>query len=279
MASAYKLGFVGAGNMAEAIARGAIEKGVLGADQMIASDTSEARRELFAELGIKVAESNGEVISSSQQVMLAVKPQVLPDVAADLAAHAREDHIYISIMAGIGTAKLAQVMADGGCGMADGSSLKPRVIRVMPNTPMMVGLGMAGLCVGADAKAGDEVLAMRLFGAAGEVVRVEEELMDAITAVSGSGPAYVYYLAEAMEKAASEMGLAEHSRLLVSQTILGAARMLLDSPDTAAELRRKVTSPGGTTAAALGHMDKHDLVNVIADAVKAAEARGRELGK
>ncbi|MEZ6189997.1 MAG: pyrroline-5-carboxylate reductase dimerization domain-containing protein [Phycisphaerales bacterium] len=100
-----------------------------------------------------------------------------------------------------------------------------------------------------------------------------------MTAVSGSGPAYVYYLAEAMEKAAGELGLGEHARLFVSQTLLGAARMLSDSPDTAAELRRKVTSPGGTTAAAIGHMESHRLIDIVADAVKAAEARGRELGR
>jgi len=268
MAYAYALGFVGAGNMAEAIARGAIEKGVLEASAMVASDPSAARRELFAGLGVKVVDTNAEVIAQSGQVMLAIKPQVLPELAGELAAHGGDDQVLISIMAGIGTEKLCETIG------------KPaRVIRVMPNTPMMVGLGMAGLAVGEQAKPGDEELAMKLFGSAGEVVRVEEKLMDAVTAVSGSGPAYVYYLAEAMEKAASELGLGEHGRLLVSQTILGAARMLADSPDTAAELRQKVTSPGGTTAAALGHMDDHNLVNVIADAVKAAEARGRELGK
>lgn len=268
MATGYALGFVGAGNMAEAIARGAIEKGVLEAGAMVASDPSPPRKQVFESLGIKVVDTNAEVIAQSGQVMLAIKPQVLPGLAEELAAHGGDEQILISIMAGIGTAKICETIG------------KPaRAIRVMPNTPMMVGLGMAGLALGDHAQAGDEELAMKLFGAAGEVVRVDEKLMDAITAVSGSGPAYVYYLAEAMEKAASDLGLGEQGRLLVSQTILGAARMLADSPDTAAELRRKVTSPGGTTAAALGHMDDHKLVDVIADAVKAAAARGRELGK
>ncbi len=273
MSNRFALGFVGAGNMAEAIARGAIEKGVLEAKQMIASDPSTERQQLFAGLGITIAESNADVVSQSGQVMLAIKPQVLPDLAGALSEHGREDHVWISIMAGLGTKKLAEALTP------QASNLKPRVIRVMPNTPMMVGLGMAGLATGDDAQPGDEELALKLFGAAGEVVRVGEDLMDAVTAVSGSGPAYVYYLAEAMEQAASELGLGEQGRLLVSQTILGAARMLADSPDTAAELRRKVTSPGGTTAAALGHMDENNLVEVIADAVKKAEARGKELGK
>ena len=273
MSERYVLGFVGAGNMAEAIARGAIEKGVLEPGAMVASDPSVERKHLFAEMGIRIVDANADVVRQSEQVMLAIKPQVLPGLAGELAQHVRADHVWISIMAGIGTKKLADLLTP------QASAFKPRIIRVMPNTPMMVGLGMAGLAVGEDAKAGDEALAMKLFGAAGKVVRVEEAMMDAVTAVSGSGPAYVYYLAEAMEKAASELGLDEHGRVLVSQTILGAARMLADSPDTAAELRRKVTSPGGTTAAALGHMDEHDLVNVIAEAVKKAEARGRELGR
>ncbi len=268
MADRYTLGFVGAGNMAEAIARGAIDKGVLSVKQMIASDPSDPRKQVFERLGIKVVPSNAEVIASSGQVMLAIKPQVLPELAGDLSGHGCEDQVLISIMAGIGIQKMEQAI--GG---------PARIIRVMPNTPMMVGLGMSGLAVGEHARAGDESLAMELFGAAGEVVRVEENLMDAVTAVSGSGPAYVYYLAEAMQRAAGELGLGEHGRLFVSQTILGAAKMLVDSPDAAGELRKKVTSPGGTTAAALGHMESRAVLDAIVDAVKAAEARGRELGK
>jgi len=267
MADGYTLGFVGAGNMAEAIARGAIDKGVLSANAMIASDPSAPRKAVFESLGIKVVDSNAEVIAQSDQVMLAIKPQVLPALAVELSEHGRDDQVLISIMAGIGSAKLCDAVG------------KPaRVVRVMPNTPMMVGLGMSGLAVGEHAQPGDESLAMKLFGAAGEVVRVDEKLMDAVTAVSGSGPAYVYYLAEAMQQAAEDMGLGEHARLLVSQTLVGAARMLMDSPDSAAQLRRKVTSPGGTTAAAIEHMEANKVKQVISDAVKAAEARGKELG-
>jgi len=267
MSKTYTLGFVGAGNMAEAIARGAIEKGVLSADAMVASDPSDARKQVFEEMGIKVVDSNAEVIAQSAQVMLAIKPQVLPELAGELAEHGGDDQVLISIMAGIGSAKLCDAVG------------KPaRVIRVMPNTPMMVGLGMSGVAVGEHAQVGDEALTMKLFGAAGEVVQVDEKLMDAVTAVSGSGPAYVYYLAEAMEQAAGDMGLGEHARLFVSQTLLGAARMLVDSPDAAAELRRKVTSPGGTTAAAIEHMETNNVRQIVAEAVKAAEARGKELG-
>src|SRR5690606_36198081 len=142
----------------------------------------------------------------SAQVLLAVKPQVMAQAAAELAAHGRADQVVISIMAGIGSGKLAAAVG------------RPtRVVRVMPNTPMMVGLGMAGIALGGDAKPGDDALAMDLFSAGrSRAIRVAEKDLDAITAVSGSGPAYLCYLAEAMEKAARELGLAQHARLLIS---------------------------------------------------------------
>ncbi len=155
----------------------------------------------------------------------------------------------------------------------------PTLIRVMPNTPMMVSQGMAGIAVGPGVAASEAELTMKLFAAGGKAVRVEEALIDAITAVSGSGPAYVFYLAEAMQQAATDLGLGEHARLLVGQTLLGAATLLLNSPDSAAELRRKVTSPGGTTEAAIKHLDANQVKQVWSDAVKMAEKRSKELGK
>lgn len=263
-----KLGFIGAGNMAEAIARAAIAQGVLRPEEMIAADPTAARRDLFASLGIACVGSNEHVAQGSEQVMLSVKPQAMADVMASLRPHLREDHVVVSIMAGIGSAKIAE---------AAGGPL--RVVRVMPNTPLMVGLGMAGVCTGGAARPGDEALAMRLFGAGGsKAIAVSEAELDAITAVSGSGPAYVFYLAEAMQRAATELGLREHARLLVNQTILGAAKLLAESPDSAAELRRKVTSPGGTTEAAIKHMDGNKTVEVVVNALKAAQKRSRELG-
>ncbi|MEZ6189996.1 MAG: NAD(P)-binding domain-containing protein [Phycisphaerales bacterium] len=150
MSQRYALGFVGAGNMAEAIARGAIEKGVLKPGEMIASDPSAARKDLFKSFGVHVVDSNADVIAKSTQVMLAIKPQVLPQLAGELAVHGRDDQVLISIMAGIGTKKLCEVIG------------KPvRAVRVMPNTPMMVGLGMSGLAVGEHAQPGDEASALK----------------------------------------------------------------------------------------------------------------------
>ncbi len=269
----YTLGFLGAGNMAEAIAKAAIRANILTPSQMIASDPSDARRDLFQSLGIKATTSNAEVISQSNQVLIAVKPQTIPQLAAELAANLHPDHILISIMAGITITKLSNLITAAG---------KPgpfRIVRVMPNTPLMSGEGMAGVATGPDTQPGDDSLTMSLFSSAGKAVTVKEDLIDAITAVSGSGPAYLFFLAEAMEQAARELGLAEHARLLTAQTLLGSAKLLLESNEAPEELRRKVTSPNGTTHAAITHMEANNLKFILVNAIKAAESRSKELGK
>lgn len=264
----YTLGFLGAGNMAEAIARAAIDKAIVTPGAMIASDPSPERRAVFQAMGIKTTADNAGVISEAEQLLLAVKPQVMEAAASDIAAHGNDDQILISIMAGIGSAKLCAAIG------------KPRrVVRVMPNTPLMAGAGMAGIALGAHAREGDDALAMSIFSAAGEAVSVDEDAIDAITAISGSGPAYVFYLAEAMQEAAAQLGLGAHAGLLVEQTIFGAAKLLKQSADTPAELRRKVTSPGGTTEAAINHMESNAVRDAIVSAIKAAHARSIELGK
>ncbi len=264
----YELGFIGAGNMAEAIALGALRAGVLSADQMIAADPSPARCELFAQRGIAIAPDNAAALRSAKQVLLAVKPQTLPQIAALLGQLDTQRQVVISIMAGIGSAKIEQ---------AAGAAVK--VIRVMPNTPLLAGAGMAGIALGQHATDADSTLAQRLFAAGGKAVRVPETLIDAVTAVSGSGPAYVFYLAEAMAQAATQLGLGEHADTFVRQTILGAAKLLAESSDTPAELRRKVTSPGGTTAAAIGVMEARQVGDAVVAAIAAAQARSVELGR
>lgn len=269
----HTLGFLGAGNMAEAIARAAIHSGVLTPEQMFASDPSDERRHAFSHLGIHIATDNGHLITRSGQIMVAVKPQMLLQAAAELAHHGARDHVILSIMAGISTGKLATAIAEAG------GDLRHRIVRIMPNTPLQVGHGMAGICLGEHARPGDEELALQLFQATGKAVVVDESLMDAITAVSGSGPAYAFYLAEAMQQAAEDLGLGEHATLFVRQTLLGAAHLLSESHDNATTLRKKVTSPGGTTEAALKHLDKHHTKHAIIDAVKAAAHRSLELGR
>jgi pyrroline-5-carboxylate reductase len=264
----FKLGFIGAGNMAEAIARAAIDHNIVAPDKIIASDPTEARRQHFESLGITVTQDNTQVITQAEQVVLAVKPQMFPNVIDDLAAHVRPDQILISIMAGIGSKKLSQMIG------------KPaRIIRVMPNTPLLIGKGMSGIAVGQGAQPGDEALAMALFSAGGRALSIEEEQIDVITAVSGSGPAYVFYLAEAMQEAAAKLGMPEAADLLASQTLLGAATLLAQSEDSAAELRRKVTSPKGTTQAAIEHMEAEGIKQHLVDAMEKAWERSKELGQ
>ena len=263
-----QLGFIGAGNMAEAIAKAAVSGAVLGPNDMVAADPSEDRRQAFADLGIRVVSTNAEVVRACDQVLLAVKPQVIATAAAEFREHLGDGQIIISIMAGITTAKL--------CALLDRPA---RIVRVMPNTPMMVGCGMAGIALGDHARAGDDDLAMNLFSAGDSLaIRVPESALDALTAVSGSGPAYLFYLAEAMQRGARELGLEPHADELVAQTLRGAARLLCESEDGPAELRGKVTSPGGTTESAIKHMDGNKTIDVIVNAMKAAEARSRELG-
>ncbi|MEM6552559.1 MAG: pyrroline-5-carboxylate reductase [Planctomycetota bacterium] len=264
----YDLAFIGAGNMAEAIVRSAVAGGVVEAGRVLAVDLSAERRGVFADMGCAVAERIDQQVGGAGQVVLSVKPQVFGVVAASLASVLREDQVVVSIMAGLSTAKISEAV--GG---------HARVVRVMPNTPVMVGQGMAGIALGEHAEPGDDAVAMRLFEAGGKAVRVSESLMDAVTAVSGSGPAYVFYLAEAMSAAAEKLGLGEHADVLVRQTILGAAQLLSGSDASATELRRRVTSPGGTTEAAINALSEAGFVESVMEAIGKAEARGRELGE
>ena len=263
----FRLGLIGAGNMAEAIARGALDRGVLPAGSLCAADPSPARLALFEGFGVTPLADNAAVVAASDVVMLAIKPQVLPALSADFARLDRDRQVVISIMAGLGAEKIEAVL--GG---------PTRVVRVMPNTPLMVGRGMSGVALGPHARPGDDGLAMELFGACGEAVRVSEADLDAVTAVSGSGPAYLFYLAQAMERAAEELGLSSHARGLVTQTLLGSAQLLHQSDDSPAQLRRKVTSPSGTTAAAIAKLDALNVSDAVVAALTAARDRSIELG-
>ncbi len=265
---AYTLGMIGAGNMAEAIARAAIEQGVLSGDDLLASDPSVDRRERLASLGIATTESSAAVVERAEQVMLAVKPQTLDKVASALQTLDTERQVLLSIMAGVPTRRIAEAV--GG---------PPRVVRIMPNTPLLVGEGMSAIALGPHAESDDAALARRIFAAAGEVVEVEETAMDAVTALSGSGPAYLFYVAEAMAEAARSLGLTdEQATKLTEQTLLGSATLLKGSEESAGELRDRVTSPGGTTEAAIRELDRGDVRSAVVRAITSAAERGRELG-
>jgi pyrroline-5-carboxylate reductase len=269
----YDLGIIGAGNMAEAIARGVIRAGLLRPDQIVAADVAPARRELFSEqLDIRAVESNADAARHARTLLLSVKPQQMAAALSAIGGAMRPDALVISIAAGTTTTLIEQNLGRGG------GAPGPRVVRAMPNTPMLVGEGMTALAPGAHATPDDVHRARRIFESAGAVIEVGEELLDAVTALSGSGPAYFFYLAEHMIEAGVAMGLSpQHARLLVGRTALGAAKMLADSADPPAELRRKVTSPGGTTEAAIRHMESRQLADVVKQAIFEAQRRGREL--
>src|SRR5688572_13594823 len=195
----YELGIIGAGNMAEAIARGVMGKNILRADQMIAADVSPQRRELFQQqLGITAVEDNATAARDAKIVLLSVKPQHMAAALAGLGQVISESTLVVSIAAAIGTAFIEKHL---------GSGRRWRVVRSMPNTPMLVGEGMVAIAPGANASKGDLASARRLFEAAADVIEVSEDKMDTVTAVSGSGPAYFFLLIEQMVRAGTELGL------------------------------------------------------------------------
>jgi pyrroline-5-carboxylate reductase len=268
--------------MAEGIIAAVVEKELYAPGAILVSDPVPQRRKLFASrFGVATTTDNRQLVSQSRRVILAVKPQGFAEVAAGMADQVTADHLFISIMAGKGTANIAAALAESQI-----SNLKSparggvRVVRVMPNLPIRVGAGMAGICKGAAASEQDVAEVQAIFNAGGaSVVLADETLMDAVTAVSGSGPAYFYYFVEAMIEGGKACGLSEKEAAeLAKFTCLGAARMMLETGEPPADLRVKVTSKGGTTQAALDAMRQAGVDAAIRDAVIAAFRRGRELG-
>ncbi|MCA9243965.1 MAG: pyrroline-5-carboxylate reductase [Phycisphaerales bacterium] len=263
------LGFIGGGNMATAIIAGALRAKHCAASDVIVSEPDAERQAAVRELGVEVVWDNAIVARNARTLVLAVKPQMMVQALASL----RDEldvakTLVVSIAAG---APIATIAADLPTGA--------RVIRVMPNTPLLVGAGMSVLCAGPRATADDLNAAEALLAAGGETLTLPEDSFDAVTAVSGSGPAYVFLLAEALAEAGRNAGLPnDAARRLARQTVIGAGRLLAESPDDATELRLKVTSPGGTTEAALAVLETAGFRRLMTDAVRAATERGRELG-
>jgi len=265
------LGLLGAGNMAEALARGVINSGVIPSSRILVSDVSAERRALFSDgLGIAATDDSAKVVASSDLVVICVKPQQVGGVLQQVASAVEpERHIIASICAGVTTARLEQALPPA-----------TRVVRVMPNTPMLVALGASCLCGGKHARAEDLAAVEALFACASLTLRVEEKLMDAVTGLSGSGPAYLFYLVEAMVAAGVAEGFTrEQATLLATRTVLGAARMLEETGLPPEELRRRVTSPNGTTQAAVERLEADQVKASLTAAVRRAAERSRELGK
>lgn len=267
-----RLGFIGAGNMAEALARGLIANKVFKPTELMASDVDSSRRRRFkTALKVDATADNRAVLGAAPAVLIAVKPQTIDEVLRGMAqAGSLGGKLFISIAAGVTLARL-----EGALGA------RARVIRVMPNAPAMVGQGMAALVRGHDATRADEAFALKIFRAVGDAVALKDEaLLDAVTALSGSGPAYVYLFVKALADAAAAEGLsAELALRMALKTIRGAEENMRRSPLAAAELIRIVASPGGTTEAALKRLDAGGFSGIVTDAVHAAAARSRELGR
>ena len=268
-----KLCCAGGGKMAEALIGGLIATGWASADEIGVVEIVEARRAELAEQfpGIVLAASCTDACADDRfdvsDVLVAVKPQHVAEVAAELGAGGAQR--ALSIAAGVRIE-----------GLLAGFGAAARVIRAMPNTPALVGKGAAGIAASANATDDDLAWAESILSAVGTVARVDETDLDAVTGVSGSGPAYVFLLAEAMTAAGVAQGLTpEVADALTRQTVLGAATLLSESEDDPAQLRKNVTSPGGTTQAAIEEMQSQDLERIVGDGIAAAVARSLELGK
>jgi pyrroline-5-carboxylate reductase len=260
------IAFIGAGNMGEALIRGLLDSKTVPPSQIVVADVREERLELLERaFGIRVTTNNAQAAGVAEIIVLAVKPQHMSEVLSSLKP--KSFTLIISIAAGISTSRIEREL--GG---------RTRVIRVMPNTPALIGAGAAALSKGAFATDADLQTAESILGAVGITVRTEERFLDAVTALSGSGPAYVFHVTEVMIEAGVEAGLDPAvARKLAIQTVYGAAKLMHDSGEDPAELRRKVTSPGGTTEAALRVMKDRQLREVFVEAIRAAHERGREL--
>lgn len=261
------LAFVGGGNMARSLVGGALEAGVPAENIRIGEPSAEQRARLTADFGVACTDSNGDAVEGADLVVIAVKPQVAADAVRAITSRIGGHALVISIMAGIRSGDLRRWLGVG-----------PSIVRCMPNTPALIGFGMTALYAAPGLPDDARARATALLDAVGETVWVEiEDQLDAVTAVSGSGPAYFFLVTEALQAAGVAAGLpADVAATLARQTARGAAEMAAAGGDVAA-LRRQVTSPGGTTAAAVAELEASGLREAFERAVRAAAARSREL--
>jgi pyrroline-5-carboxylate reductase len=265
-----KIGVIGAGKIGSAIARGVIRAGLAMKEKVMASDVSEALRQAAVnELGIKVTAENGALCDFADIIILAVKPQIVDPVAKEIAKKLGKTKLLVSVAAGVPLARLEANLEKGA-----------RVVRVMPNIPCVVGAGAAGFAGGTHATTTDLEKVGAILNSFGVGMAVEEKYLDAVTGLSGSGPAYVFLFMEALADGGVQMGLARDVALkLAMQTVYGAAKMALEGNKHLGELKDEVTSPGGTTIAGLYAMEQKGFHGTVMDAVVSATRRSQELGK
>jgi pyrroline-5-carboxylate reductase len=265
-----RIGLIGAGQMATALARGILKAGLTRPEMVLASDVDEPARRRFAETtGADVTADNLQVAAQSEVIILAIKPQQVAQVAAGLKQKIPADRLIVSIVAGLRLATLAELF---------GADL--RIVRVMPNTPCLVGQGASAYSLGPQATAADAALVGQLLGAVGAAWQVEEKLLDAVTGLAGSGPAFVYTMIEALSDGGVRMGLPRPlATEMAARTVRGAAEMVLTTGDHPAVLKDRVASPAGTTIAGLQALESGGLRAALMAAVETATRRSIELGQ
>ncbi len=265
-----RIGFVGGGNMAEALVRGIVASGVAAPDDLYVSEPRQERsRELSEAYGVGSCEDNGALAEQCEIVVLAVKPAVVPTVLRAMRDRLDPEALVVSICAGVRTGDIEAELGDGA-----------RVVRAMPNTAAMALAGATAIAAGAMAKDDDLQFVQRLFEAVGCCVVVPETLLDAVTGLSGSGPAYVMLVIEALADGGVQAGLSRDvAQLLAAQTVYGAAKLQRETGESPASLRDRVSSPGGTTIAGLAELEARGVRGAFVAAVQAATDRSSELGR
>jgi pyrroline-5-carboxylate reductase len=266
-----KIGLIGAGRMATALARGFVRAEIVRPEWILASDPSDAARESFAGQvpGATVVAENQPVASQADVVFLAVKPQKMTAALDDIRDTLRRDALVVSIAAGVTLRRLAAGLPAG-----------QRIVRVMPNTPCLIGQGASAYSLAESATAEDGRMVAELLSAVGIAREVPEDMLDAVTGLSGSGPAFVYSMIEALAEGGQAAGLPpELASELAARTVAGAAQMVIETGETPGVLRDRVTSPGGTTLAGLAVLNNRGFTGAVRGAVEAAAKRSIELGQ
>ena len=268
-----RIGFLGGGNMAEALIRGLVRGGHLEAAQVTASAPRRERLdELVAAYAIATTTSNAEMARAADILVLSVKPQIMDKVLREIAEHVRKDALVISVAAGVDTETLESALSRSGEVV--------RVVRAMPNVPALVGAGATAISAGAHASSEDLAIARAIFDAVGITVTLDEGQLDAVTGLSGSGPAYIFLILEALADAGVKVGLSRrNAQRLAAQTVMGSAKLLLDTDGHPGQLKDMVTSPGGTAIAGLHTLEQGGLRTTLINAVETATKRSRELGR
>jgi pyrroline-5-carboxylate reductase len=255
--------------MAEALARGFINKNIIKASNVYATDIMEVRKEVFASFGANAADTNSEVVANSDVVFIAVKPQYVSLVLKEVRPVLTPKTVIVSIAAGVTLATLKEAAGEDS-----------RVIRVMPNTPCLVGETASAMCLGGKADDGDADVVKQLFDAVGVIYKGDEKLLSAVTGLSGSGPAYIFVMIEALSDGGVKAGLPRDiATQLAAQTVLGSAKMVLETGKHPGVLKDMVTSPAGTTIAGVHELEKAGVRNAFINAVTGAASRADELSK